>query len=382
MKRLCICGIGRVGYPMVQVFRSVGVEVIAYDIMATVAETTNPAYAVSKSDACIFIVPTPSRKDGSFSNNILINAITEIANEVETQKKSNYLFIIASTVTPGSCTRQLLPLVKSKVSLPISFAYKPEFIALGQVEKDLRDPTFLLIGSDDGCGKEVEKIYRQITGNQVVAKHMNLIEAELAKIALNCAITMKISFANQIAMVAERFGANPFTILDLVGSDNRIGNQCLHPGLPFGGPCFPRDNKMFQYVAKSVSQLYNLSEATDIINQTVRYQLLLKVAQLGQTIGILGLAYKVGVNITDESTGTYLRDMLRHWGKVVYTHDVMADHEHSLEQVLSCPVIVIACPWKEYSMIDFANKIVINPWGFYGGVVQEASFKTRTVSRI
>ena len=80
---------------------------------------------------------------------------------------------------------------------------------------------------------------------------MSLVSAELAKISLNSYITLKISFTNQLRMIAERFPkADIHAVLDAIGSDSRIGNKYLRAGLSFGGPCFPRDNRLLAFTAR------------------------------------------------------------------------------------------------------------------------------------
>jgi len=115
------------------------------------------------------------------------------------------------------------------------------------------------------AGDRCENIYRAISNAPV--KRMSLIEAELAKITLNCALTMKISLANQLHLVAQKLGADSKKIMDAVGSDPRIGKEYLTPGWPYSGPCLPRDNRMFRYVAQKVGVDACLSEAADRINQ-------------------------------------------------------------------------------------------------------------------
>ena len=99
---------------------------------------------------------------------------------------------------------------------------------------------------------------------------MSLIEAELAKITLNCALTMKISLANQLYLVAQKVGADADKIMDAVGSDPRIGDAYLSPGAPYGGPCLPRDNAMFRYFAKRAGVEAHLSAAADAINEALK----------------------------------------------------------------------------------------------------------------
>lgn len=252
-----MCGLGKVGRPILELLREKGFKAVGYDHIPLHSEV-NISQAVDRSDACIFIVPTPSRSDGSFSNDHLLEALTRFKGAIPMARKPDYLYIITSTTTPGSCD-------KFREIVGDHVVYKPEFIRLEHVDADLRAPSFVLIGShlaEDG--DRVEEMYRRISLAPV--KRMSLLEAELAKITLNCALTMKISLANQLHMVAKRLGADSRKIMDAVGTDPRIGQAYLNPGWPYGGPCLPRDNRMFQYVAEEVGIDAALSVAADTIN--------------------------------------------------------------------------------------------------------------------
>jgi UDPglucose 6-dehydrogenase len=259
MERICVCGLGRVGLPLLEMLRYIGFQAIGYDLDPAKTEC-NGAEAVDRSDAAIFIVQTPSNPDGSFSNAHLFEALERFSRHAAVQKKHDYLYIIGSTTTPGSCNK-FLEMVGPNI------CYKPEFIRLADVRRDLLNPAIVLIGSNHkGAGDQCEEIYKRVTSAPV--KRMSMIEAELAKITLNCALTMKISLANQLHLVAKELGADSSIIMDAVGSDPRIGNAYLKPGSPYGGPCLPRDNRMFQYVAKTVGVDACLSAAADQINES------------------------------------------------------------------------------------------------------------------
>ena len=97
---------------------------------------------------------------------------------------------------------------------------------------------------------------------------MSVMSAELTKISVNSFITMKISFTNQLLMIAEQFPkAADYVILDAIGSDSRINHKYLGAGVSFGGPCFPRDNRLLAYAAKQAGIHAPLAEATDTINE-------------------------------------------------------------------------------------------------------------------
>jgi UDPglucose 6-dehydrogenase len=258
-ERISVCGLGKVGLPILNMLREKGYRTIGYDRDWKRSEASIED-AVNGSDACIFIVQTPSNEDGSFSNDHLIEALTKFHDVAP----ADYLYIITSTTTPGSCDR-------FRAIVGDNVVYKPEFIRLEFVDADLRAPSFVLIGEHrKEAGDRAEAIYRGISDAPV--KRMSLLEAELAKITLNCALTMKISLANQLYLVARKLGADPGKIMDAVGEDPRINRHYLTPGWPYSGPCLPRDNRMFQYVAEQVGVCAALSIAADQINADIYHE--------------------------------------------------------------------------------------------------------------
>ena len=372
VNHLCVLGLGRLGLPLAVSFARTGLQVTGYDLdrmkvhhvngkCSPIQEpelevaiqktgpflnaTTDPQEAVGSTEACIFVAPTPSLADGSFSNHHLLDGIAAIANAVSEQnRKSPYFFIIASTVTPGSCEKILLPAIQQH-SANIQLVYKPELIALGTVMRDLVHPDIGLIGANDkAAAEEVFRLYSRL--QLCDFQSMSLVEAELAKISLNCAITMKISFANQVGMVAKQLGADPHMILNFIGRDSRIGHKALQPGLSYGGPCFPRDNRMFQCVAKKAGITAHLAAATDAINETMLKFILAQIPVNGD-VGILGLAYKAGTAITEESAGMALMTELRAMGRTVRVHDPLIMAEH-LEEVLASRTIIVTIDSAEY----------------------------------
>ncbi len=253
MERICVCGLGKVGRPILHLLRDRGFTAIGYDRDASKSDATLTE-AVRLSTAAIFIVQTPSNSDGSFSNEHLVSAL----HDFRVTAPQDYLYIITSTTTPGSCD-------EFRRIVGDNLVYKPEFIRLEHVDADLRVPSFILIGEHTKrAGDRAEEIYRPIS--DVPVRRMSLVEAELAKITLNCALTMKISLANQLHLVAKKLGADSQRIMAAVGSDPRIGAQYLTPGWPYAGPCLPRDNRMFQFVASQVGIDAVLSKAADEIN--------------------------------------------------------------------------------------------------------------------
>jgi UDPglucose 6-dehydrogenase len=397
MRKITVCGLGKLGVPMAALFAARKFDVMGYDIDLTriasvqahincvhephlqellhkidagecgrLRATADAREAVEGTDACVLVCPTPSVPDGSFDNTFLEMALNRIVYALNEQPHSEqpYLFVIASTVNPGSCQNVFEPYLKKYLLRPHYLVYKPELIALGTVLHDLQFPDVALFGGDSSQAKEAGfALYKPILFESVPCKFLSTVEVELAKIALNCAITTKISFANQVAIVARHYCADPHKILDAIGTDTRIGSKCLKPGMPFGGPCFPRDNRMFQHAAKRVNCHAYLAEATDTINELTLREILLEIPERRCSVGILGLGYKAGTQHTDESPGVHLRNRL--FSKNLYTikcYDPMlaAHNPHTpLEEVLACDVVIVTIAAPEFHDLEFDTRTIL-----------------------
>jgi len=288
------------------------------------------------------------------------------------------LFVCSSTTTPGACDTVLVPMIEKETKWTcgrdFGFCYNPEFIALGNVVNGLLEPDLVLIGeSDPKSGAALEAVYRKYNRNRPQISRMSLVSAELTKISLNSYITMKISFTNQLRMIAERFPkADIHAVLDAIGGDSRIGKKYLRAGLSYGGPCFPRDNRLVAYTARQVGVSAALAEASDKVNEETKRDLLEKVkARItpSDTVAVLGLSYKPDTYITEEAAGLYLAQQLKHQGYRVVVHDCGAKpsnnpslHEFEVIEKLNTlstrkeiKLAVICCPWPQYKKAKFST---------------------------
>jgi UDPglucose 6-dehydrogenase len=337
-------------------------------------------------DASFFIPPSPSLPDGSFSNEYLLKAMQPMAKALSQAGKKGHLFVCSSTTTPGAVDSVHIPMIEKetgwKCSQDFHFCYNPEFIALGNVVNGLMDPDMVLIGeSDPECGSALEALYKRYNRNKPRIARMSIISAELAKISLNSYITMKISFTNQLRMIADQFPkANIHQILDAIGSDSRIGQKYLRSGLSYGGPCFPRDNRLVAYTARQVGLEAPLAEASDRVNEQTKARLLERVQSMvskTDTVLVLGLSYKPDTYITEESAGLYLAQHLKRSGYQILVHDYGATpanspglHEFevltdltSLAGRRDVKLAVICCPWPQYPSLSFSpHTQILAPW--------------------
>lgn len=413
LKKLSVFGLGKLGACMAATFAERGNDVLGVDINADAVRkinageapvdepllaetvtragkrlraTTNPAEAVA-TDISFFIVPSPSLPDGSFSNEFLMRAMAPIAQAVRKAKKKGHIFVCSSTTTPGACRKVIIPMLEKEIGgkcgKDFSFCYNPEFIAIGDVVRGLLAPDLVLIGeSDKRAGDLLEQLYLKYNTNQPRIARMSITSAELTKISVNSYITAKISFTNQLRMIAERLpDTDIHQILDAIGSDSRIGKKYLRAGLSFGGPCFPRDNRLVACVAKEVGLSAPLAEATDAVNEMTKEQLAaqaLTCCKPGDTVAVLGMSYRPHTYITEESAGLHIAQSLKRSGCRVLVHDYASTTRNSpslLEfEYLAVPAklrsekrlkaVLICCPWDGYRKVKFPKSVkVFDPWG-------------------
>src|SRR6266571_8147612 len=359
IQKVSVCGLGKLGACIAATLAARGFEVLGVDIdpekvrkvneglppveepllAETIAAgrsrlkaTLDPRGAVD-TDASFFIPPSPSLPDGSFSNEYLLRAMQPIATAVRERGKKGHLFVCNSTTTPGAMDRVLIPMLERELDgvcgRDFGVCYNPEFIALGNVINGLLEPDLVLIGeSDPESGAVLEELYKKYNRNAPRIARMSIASAELAKISVNSFITMKISFTNQLRLIAQKIPqADIHAILEAIGSDSRIGSKYLRAGLSFGGPCFPRDNRLLAYAARQAGAEAPLAEATDRVNEATNrnlFEMVQGLAHKGDTIAVLGLSYKPDTYITEESAGLYLAQHLKRHGYRVLVHDYWA----------------------------------------------------------
>ena len=339
--------------------------------------TTNYKDAILNSQVTFIIVPTPSKEDGTFSNKFLAEALGEIGTVLK-EKVDYHLVVITSTVMPGTSrdfARVILEETSGKKSgRDFGIAYNPEFIALGSVIHDFLNPDFILIGENDRMdGDILEEIYSNVCENNPKFARMNLISAEIAKISLNCYVTMKITYANTIGNLCDNIpGADARTITNAIGMDSRVGSKYLNPGLGYGGPCFPRDNRAFVAFTNA-----ELPKVVDSVNNSQVDRIVNKVlAEEKGVVGVLGLTYKPNTHIVEESQAIEIAKELAKTDRPVIVYDPQGmdeakkilgdsvgyrDFEEFMDEV---DILVIATPWEEFKGIKVKDGVkVIDCWG-------------------
>lgn len=304
--------------------------------------------------------PTPD-EPREFEYAYLVNAVRAVCRAAERQRKDVTL-VVVSTVLPGTFDRYLRPLVNStEYVLPV---YHPFFIAMGTVVDDFVRPELTLFGADDpGSVDDVRALYEPIHG--APAPVMSIASAELAKVAYNTFISMKIVFANLMGELCEHTGADVDDVTDALSqaTDRIISPRYLRAGMGDGGACHPRDNVALSALAKR----YDLS--SDLMGFLTRArerqaELFADVIEhwheLTQLpIVLLGRSYKPNVTMTDGSPALLLAHVLR-------ARHLPFDHvEFDLTDVERPFVIFIATQHDVYRDLTYpAGSVVIDPFGY------------------
>jgi UDPglucose 6-dehydrogenase len=366
INNISVIGLGKLGASMAASFAHRGFNVIGVDVdplcvaalnqgRAPVLETglgelilTNRSRlqatleyqtAIQESEISFIIVPTPSDERGAFSLVYAEQAFSELGRALR-RKKDYHVIVMTSTVLPGSMRSVLIPLLERESGLKcgrdFGVCYNPEFIALGSVIKDFLNPDFYLLGEyDTRSGDMLESVHYRVSQNNARIKRLSLENAELAKIAVNSYVTMKISFANMLADFCEKIpGGDVDTVSDALGMDSRIGRKYLTGGPGFAGPCFPRDNAALAFIGEYLDVDVSLPSTNDSYNRKRSENIFKRIKNVLPTYGtvcVLGLSYKPLSHITELSSGVTMTNLFADAGYRVKAHDCLAANIASTE---------------------------------------------------
>ena len=340
----------------------------------SLSATMDAEYAAWETDLSFIVVPTPSLPGGRFSLGFVQVALEPIVRTLKSREDHfPHTIALVSTVSPGSCRYLYKKLLAAVRHERFTLVYNPEFIALGSTVEGMREPDSVLYGVKDPSvysGLSVPAC--EVAYNGVVdsppAFIMTWEEAEWAKLLLNCTLSAKASLANQYAQTLFQAGLDPKNVLDFIGKDHRIGRAFFGAGPQPGGTCLPRDLR----AAKADSDIPILEEAHRMYEEEPE-RLLNAVEsvheKLNWRVGVLGMSYKKGVPIYEETLGLRLLDELvrREIPFMAYDpFDCPGVCQDKLEHVLEwANVVVIALPEKEYKQVCFYDNVtvVVDPWG-------------------
>jgi len=231
-----------------------------------ISYTADAGEAIRAGDAIFICVGTPPKESGEAD----LSAIDQVARQIAEQAHSPKLVIEKSTVPArtGLELQRALAAYSGGGKPAFRVASNPEFLREGTAVGDFFHPDRIVVGvEDDSAAADLREIYRPILERKFHCPVHNgtcppshdaaflvttINSAELIKHASNSFLALKISYANVIADLCERIGADVKEVTHAMGLDPRIGGQFLSAGLGFGGFCFPKDVQAFIHLAASV----------------------------------------------------------------------------------------------------------------------------------
>jgi UDPglucose 6-dehydrogenase len=333
--------------------------------------TDNVGTAVDFSNVQMIAVGTPQDKDGSAN----LTYIETVAKSIGKHLSKDTIIINKSTVPVGTGdkVKQIIQaeLNQKSALYQIEIVSNPEFLREGCAIEDFQKPDRIIIGTNNADAKKImDELYAPFSRNHYKTIFMDIRSAELTKYAANAMLATKISFINEMALIADQVGADIENVRIGIGSDPRIGYSFIYPGCGYGGSCFPKD----------VKALINLSEKSDPLvlkavdqRNAVQQQLIaqkvlnhFKGDLTNKKIAIWGLAFKPKTDDIREATSLKTIDVLLQNNATIHAYDPVACeqtkrvyqekihyyNENPYDVLEQADALIIHTEWKDFVVPD------------------------------
>lgn len=417
--KVCVIGAGYVGTTLGASLSSVGIETVLVDVDKSKIDTLNDSqrahffetgldelirksYAsgslsastnLEKSlqgvDIIFSCVGTPDHEDGSVN----LDYVFAVAEEVAKYAGDQQIFFVQRSTVPVGTGKRIKQIFNKVDKQNLNYISSPEFLREGSAIVDSIYPDRVVIGSDkeiaevmrgfwqsfyslfsnfEQTNNKYAAIYHQQNPSEIKYILTSIESAELIKVSANAFLSLKISFANNIALLCDKTGADVNEVMDGVGSDSRIGRSFLYAGLGYGGGCFPKDVSGLikvldeNHVSTSIlSSSVSLNDSLPInfankIYDELKHHCISKVL-------VLGASFKAGTSDCRKSQAIVLANTLRNFGLQVSIFDPKASEKEirteglaesililsNLDNLANYEVIVIATEWPEFRNINW-----------------------------
>ena len=357
--------------------------------------TTDLSSVIQDTEVVFGAVGTPPDEDGSAD----LQYVLSVAREVGRNINKHILMVTKSTVPVGTAAkvRQAMQEELDKRGLDIKFdvASNPEFLKEGDAVNDFLKPDRIVVGIESKISEEImSRLYKPFTMNGHPVIFMDVPSAEMTKYAANSMLATKISFMNDIANLCEIMGADVNMVRRGIGSDSRIGNKFIYPGIGYGGSCFPKDVKALIKTADENGYSMRILKAVEDVNDSQKSRLFYKAQSYfgdlkGKTFAIWGLSFKPKTDDMREAPALVLIERLLEHGAKVKAYDPVAMEEAKLrlgdkieytkdpyDALLDADGLMLVTEWPEFKMpnFDVVKKLLKTPVIFDGRNVYDADF--------
>lgn len=337
--------------------------------------TTDVEEAVRFGTVQFIAVGTPPDEDGSADLKYVLAAARNIGRLMTDYK----VVVDKSTVPVGTADKVRAAIAEELAARGITLNYSvvsnPEFLKEGAAVEDFMKPDRIVIGADDEQAVYLMRaLYAPFQRNHDKLVVMDVRSAELTKYAANAMLATRISFMNELALLAEKLGADIELVRQGIGSDPRIGYHFLYAGCGYGGSCFPKDVKALIRTGQDAGQALKLLQAVEDANDAQKLVLVDKIVRRfgedlsGKTFALWGLAFKPNTDDMREATSRVVIAELFKRGAKVNAYDPVAMDEarrifgdeprlayatNPMEALEGADALVIVTEWKEFRSPDF-----------------------------
>lgn len=366
--------------------------------------TTKLEEGIRNSTIIFLALPTPEGEDGSAD----LSYVETVAHDLGKMIKDYKIIINKSTVPVGTSDR-VKEIISRYTDIEFDVVSNPEFLREGYAVKDFMEPQRIIIGSKSEKAKKLlATLYKPfITVNRPII-YMDEKSSELTKYASNTFLATKISFMNEVANLCEKIGADVDLVRIGMGSDPRIGNRFLFPGIGYGGSCFPKDVNALVKSSDESDYDFRILKSVLKINKKQKKSLIPKINRYfnselkGKKIAIWGLAFKPNTDDIREAPSIDVINELLLAGSIITAYDPEAmpnmkriygdrielkqDAYSTLENV-DC--LIICTEWSEFvsPSFDKMKNLMNSPVIFDGRnlfdleIVKEYGFYYESVGR-
>ena len=363
-------GLGKLGMPCAEAIAKKGFDVVGYDILhktSTYIEIRESIEEVCKDRDIVFVAtPTPHEDgyDGRAPTSHLpvkdfnYDAVKKVLTKCNKHMGEIQTLVLISTVLPGTCRRELQPLVTNT-----KLMYNPYLIAMGTVADDMINPEMIMIGSKNGLSgtnckirsELLESFYNQVCDNFPRMEFGTFEEVESMKIFYNTFISNKVALVNMIQDVAHKLGNMNVDVVTqaLAKSTKRIVSPAyMKAGMGDGGACHPRDNIALRWLAKELDLGYDMFESIMTAREQQAETMAKAILTHGKHIWFSSDSYKPGTDLVDGSSSLLLQHYVKkHGGTLANGVDTPVEvivRVHESDQFSADDTTIIFDPWRTY----------------------------------
>ncbi|MCR9248115.1 MAG: UDP-glucose/GDP-mannose dehydrogenase family protein [bacterium] len=335
--------------------------------------TTKLADAVQGAEAAFIAVGTPPGEDGSADLRYVLAVAKEIG-----ELMTDYLVVITKSTVPVGTAEKVkkevaAALAARGVDIPFDVASNPEFLKEGAAIEDFMKPDRIVCGVESDRAREVmARLYKPFTLNGHPVYFMDVPSAEMTKYAANAMLATKISFMNDIANLCEQLGADVNEVRKGIGSDPRIGNRFIYPGIGYGGSCFPKDVKALVRTGRESGYDLRILQSVEDVNESQKEVLATKIKQhfngdlAGKRFAMWGLSFKPETDDMREAPALVIAEQLLAAGATVCAYDPVsiAECKHMIGDKIDyaedayaaldgADALLLVTEWREFRVPDW-----------------------------